>query len=189
MKQELDEALCAKYPKIFKDRHGDMRTTAMCWGIAVGDGWYNILDQLCGNIQHHIDWKIKQRGWAIENKTAHDAGYDACLKLAQGASEFPSEWDEKRAMELSINNVVVPEEPSQVIATQVKEKIGTLRFYYDGGDDYISGMVSLAESLTAVTCEECGSPGKQRGGGWIRTLCDVHEAEHQERIEQRNKNV
>jgi hypothetical protein len=48
MKRELDEALCAKYPLIFKDRNADMRTTAMCWGLECGDGWYNIIDVLCG---------------------------------------------------------------------------------------------------------------------------------------------
>jgi len=63
--QELDEALCSKYPKIFKNRHGDMKETLMCWGFECGDGWYNVLDSLCGNIQHHIDWKEKQRQWAI----------------------------------------------------------------------------------------------------------------------------
>jgi hypothetical protein len=38
MKQELDEQLCAKYPKIFVNRHADMKTTAMCWGFECGDG-------------------------------------------------------------------------------------------------------------------------------------------------------
>jgi hypothetical protein len=54
---------------------------------------------------------------------------------------------------------------------QVKEKFGTLRFYYTGGDDYIRGMVSLAESLTGVTCESCGNVGERRGGGWVHTYC------------------
>ena len=69
----------------------------------------------------------------------------------------------------------------QVIVEQVKEKFGTLRFYYQGGDDFIHGAVWLAESMTRQLCEECGGLGKQREGGWIRTLCDVHEAQRQER--------
>jgi len=48
MRRELDEALCAKYPLIFKDRNAPMTDTAMCWGICTGDGWYNIIDTLCG---------------------------------------------------------------------------------------------------------------------------------------------
>ena len=27
------------------------------------------------------------------------------------------------------------------------------------------------------TCEDCGHPGTQRDGGWIRTLCDQHHEE------------
>ena len=33
MKTQLDEKLVIKYPLIFKDRHGDMKTTAMCWDL------------------------------------------------------------------------------------------------------------------------------------------------------------
>jgi len=55
MKKELDEKLCAKYPKIFANRHGDMRTTAMCWGFACGDGWYWLIDRLCSNLQWDTD--------------------------------------------------------------------------------------------------------------------------------------
>lgn len=62
---------------------------------------------------------------------------------------------------------------SQVIATQVKEKFGTLRFYYDGGDEYISGMVSLAENMSGDICEFCGST-KNVGytKGWVSTICE-----------------
>ena len=73
------------------------------------------------------------------------------------------------------------EDCPQVIVQQVKEKFGTLRFYYDGGDDFIHGAVWLAESMTSMLCETCGGLGKRREGGWMRTLCDQHEAEYQER--------
>ena len=46
-------------------------------------------------------------------------------------------------------------------------------------------MVRMAESWAANTCEECGHPGKMRNGGWIRTLCDEHEAERQARMKER----
>jgi hypothetical protein len=62
----------------------------------------------------------------------------------------------------------------QVVVSQVKEKFGGLRFYYDGGNDNIRGMVGMAESLSAITCEQCGAPGDQRHDGWIRTLCNEH---------------
>jgi hypothetical protein len=130
MKQELDEYLCKVYPKMMVNRNKPMQETCMCWGFECGDGWFQILNQLMGNIQHHIDWK---------NRTAE----------------------------------VVP----QVVLEQVKEKFGTLRFYYSGGDDYISGMVTMAESMSGITCETCGKPGTRTGGGWIKTVCVEHGGE------------
>jgi hypothetical protein len=73
------------------------------------------------------------------------------------------------------------QEIAQVEVNQIKEKFGGLRFYYSGGDDEISGMIRMAEAWADIACEECGGIGKRRDGGWIRTLCDKHEAEHQER--------
>lgn len=145
MKDELDKQLCEKYPKIFADRNKPMTKTAMCWGFEHSDGWYQILDSLCGNIQSYIDWK---------NRSA-EAGY----------KDFKP----------------VP----QVVAVQVKEKFGGLRFYYEGGDEHISGMVRMAESWASVTCETCGAPGTMRTGGWIKTLCDAHEVERQQRYKER----
>ena len=77
----------------------------------------------------------------------------------------------------------IPDAVEQVVVQQIKEKFGTLRFYYDGGDDYIRGATTLAENLTGHLCEECGGLGTRRGGGWVRTLCDTHEQEHQARQE------
>ena len=146
MKQEQDKLLCEKYPKMLVNRNKPMTETCMCWGFECGDGWFQILDSLMGNIQHHIDWKEKQRGWAIRfNSTA------------------PPE-----------DMRPVPDVIPQVTLDQVKEKFGTLRFYYTGGDDVISGMVRMAESMSAVTCEQCGNPGTIGGQGWITTLCETH---------------
>ena len=136
MKPELDELLCQRYPKIFVDRHGDPKETLMCWGFECGDGWFNIINQLCANIQHQVDW-------AQEQKEKYGRG-EGC---------------------------------SQVVAVQIKEKFGTLRFYTNGGNDQIYGMIRMAESMSAVTCEECGAPGTTRGRGWIYTACDAHARE------------
>jgi hypothetical protein len=75
----------------------------------------------------------------------------------------------------------------QVVVEQIKEKFGGLRFYYQGGDDNVAGMVRMAEAWADIACEDCGGIGKRRGGGWVRTLCDVHEAERQARIEEQAK--
>lgn len=97
-------------------------------------------------------------------------GWWVILDKLMGQIQHHIDWKNREAE-------VVP----QVVVAQIKEKFGGLRFYYDGGDDYISGLVTMAESWAGSTCEECGSIGTRREGGWIRTLCDKHEAEYQER--------
>lgn len=62
----------------------------------------------------------------------------------------------------------------QVVVRQIKEKFGGLRFYYDGGDAYVDGMVRMAEAWASRTCEVCGAPAKSRANGWVQTLCDEH---------------
>ena len=123
-KYDVFEArMLERFPKMFAEPYG---------GFCVDEGWWPILESLCGQIQHHIDWKNRQ------------------------------------------SEIVV-----QVTVAQIKEKFGGLRFYYDGGDDTINGMVRMAEAWADASCETCGAPGRSREGGWIKTLCDYHEAERQ----------
>ena len=125
MKKELDEKLCAKYPKIFADRHGDMRETLMCWGFDCGDGWYWLIDKLCSNLQWNTD------------KNNRDG-------------EYP-----------------------QVVAVQVKEKFGGLRFYVQGGTSEQHAVISFVESLSYSVCESCGTTKNMgRTSGWIASICE-----------------
>lgn len=55
---------------------------------------------------------------------------------------------------------------------QIKEKYGTLRVYFSGGDEYVEGLVSMAETISGKICEVCGNKGQPNKGGWITTLCD-----------------
>lgn len=89
-------------------------------------------------------------------------------------------------------------EPINLVVDQVKEKFGTLRFYYhfDGHPqmfhafDFLGGpsmrfqqqendlqkeiavAVRKAENRSGTVCEKCGKPGSLRKGPWILTLCD-----------------
>lgn len=75
----------------------------------------------------------------------------------------------------------------QVVAVQIKEKFGGLRFYYNGGDDVIQGMIYMAESWANHVCEECGSPATKKTSGWIKTVCDKHYNEYIERFNKFSK--
>jgi hypothetical protein len=90
-----------------------------------------------------------------------------------------SKWEQRQIdEEISMPEPQLKEVPvacPQVVATQVKEKFGTLNFYYYGGDDVIYGIVRMAESMSAVTCEVCGNSGNISDTSWIRTLCQKHQ--------------
>lgn len=55
MRQELDDLLCQRYPDLFRDRHRSMYETAMCWGFCCGDGWFNLINDLCSQITAQVD--------------------------------------------------------------------------------------------------------------------------------------
>lgn len=62
--------------------------------------------------------------------------------------------------------------PPQATCIQMKEKFGGLRFYIDGGDDHIEGMISMAEHMCYNMCQHCGT--KENLGvtdGWITICC------------------
>ena len=63
---------------------------------------------------------------------------------------------------------------------QVKEKFGTLRFYYTittpGRFDSVDKIVSDMEYAVASVCCICGTrDGVKRRGGWIHYSCDACE--------------
>ena len=174
---ELDKFLCETYPKMFGERNQPMQETCMCWGFEIGDGWSNILKVLCSQIQWHIDQSVKDNKYDIEYndmvldcKSGNWTKFD---KLYSGT--YTDEFRKNRHAELAQEEErdireIVP----QVVVGQVKEKFGSLRFYYSGGDEYINGLVSFAEGMTEVTCEECGNPGRNSTGGWLRVRCVDH---------------
>ncbi len=67
------------------------------------------------------------------------------------------------------------EDKMQVKALQVKEKFGGLRFYVDGADEYVHGLIDLAESMSYEICENCSSTDnvKQAKKSWIQYLCET----------------
>jgi hypothetical protein len=75
---------------------------------------------------------------------------------------------------------------------QIKEKFGTLRFYYNTlNSQYlkiveksISALVRQAESKSANVCEICGKYGETRTNGIVFTSCDEHKLENSMTIEE-----
>lgn len=177
MRKELDEKLCEDFPKIFAGRHGDMRQTCMCWGFECGDGWYDLIHDLCELIQGHIDY--------VNSRREANMKYNRALQCAMEGDDSglrehfnwakPEKVDEYIQRDIERQHFWdIEDEVPQVVAVQVKEKFGGLRFYTNGGDDVTRAYTVFAEHVSERTCEECGKPGKPNAGGWIKVRCEEH---------------
>ena len=158
MTPEHDDYLCTTYPLLFKDRHGSPSKTLMCWGFACGDGWYSILDVLCRHLMEPYDRLQADITVAREMIEKHQTSdHEHPVWSAKYLHELTEEFDALR----------LP------VMVQVKEKFGRLRVYVDHEDAMARALIGFAESMSAVTCENCGAPGQTRRGPWIKTKCDA----------------
>ncbi len=139
MNEEHTKELTEKYPWI---------TPTDGYGIGVGDGWFELIDCLCGNIHEAIKFENE----CVE-RYKETGGKDWTWKPADKPHNYPE-------------------------VHQIKEKFGGLRFYCatPSGTRYeIRGMLQLAESMSFRICDSCGNKGKTRDHAWRRTLCDTCE--------------
>lgn len=66
----------------------------------------------------------------------------------------------------------------QVTFSQIKQKFGILRIYFNFTGDReglykeVAKIIGEGESLSGKVCENCGDWGTKRGEGWIKVLCD-----------------
>jgi len=179
MRPELEKQLCEKYPKIFKYCYATERYSCMYRGFEHNDGWFRILDLLCEGIQSHIKYSRENRYSYLQRKRkiAEMQKNNTFQEYLENYYKYVSteEEKEKRISNAIIDSSIIlgeePEAVKQVVAQQVKEKFGGLRFYYYGGDEFICGLVNFAERLSSITCESCGRDGKIVGTNWLRCLC------------------
>lgn len=61
-----------------------------------------------------------------------------------------------------------------IVAIQVKEKYGTLRFYLSSYDQVIESFIQDATHKSRLVCEQCGNPGQLRGNAWYYVACEEH---------------
>ena len=167
MNRHYDRYLVKKYEPMFRDRYGDMRTTAMCWGFECGDGWFNIINTLCGTICSEWLYAKKQYEYLKERigKQKYDFDLDESYNTVVTEEEVAT-----AKVEMETEEEKIP------VVTQVKEKYGGLRFYVHGASEEQYGMIHFAESMSYNTCDVCGDKGKPNRGGWVTTRCAKHRS-------------
>lgn len=138
------------------------------FGIECGDGWYWLLDNLMHSINQHIYYRNQYPGSNPRFKWLNNFAFKLRIRLPFKCYILNKLGDFiNRYQPMCVSKPIVFE------ITQIKEKYGGLRFYCNGGDLYISGMIDLAESMSYTICEKCGTT-KNVGqtSGWIYTCCE-----------------
>ena len=127
MNKELSDKLCEDFPFIFKYKNGN--TYPIGSGITAGDGWYNIIREIC------VEIESVQKLSGIE-----------------------------------------------IVATQVKEKFGTLCFYTHEeprllkltNDEHAKFIGSIIDFISkkrhesTQICDRCGEKATHRDGSYLR---------------------
>ncbi len=127
MKQEHNQQLFDRYPKIFEHRE-------QLW---CRDGWFDLIDALCARLQE------------VSDRTG-----------------------------------------SQVVARQVKEKVGVLRFCASEGTTEHADAIEEAEQASLHICEVCGQPGVVRvSARYVQCRCPAHMPEGARSLEEQKEAV
>lgn len=149
MKKELQDKLVEKYPEIFKEIGSDPRHSCMAWGIECGDGWYDIIDTLCGFIDNEVRnvncrWQDTLPARRLDVRAAQIKQKFGSLRFYVNIGWTGEPLDEKARMEVSTVS------------------------------NHIHGAVSMAERMSYRVCESCGQPGKiNESFVWLRCECDL----------------
>lgn len=129
MNVENTKRIIAACPSLFIDiekqresMQNGIMFTPIAFGFECGDGWADLLVELCQKINTYIQ-------------------------------------------------TLPQEQIDEIVALQVKEKYGTLRFYLSCYDDTIDTLIRDAEIKSSVTCETCGNPGQVVGETWLYCAC------------------
>lgn len=178
---ENEKQITDDYPKLFPVK--TVRGRSFSIGIDCGSGWYDIIALMCGTMQSYIDGTRKSH--------AQTLSYNRALKqaIAGNSRNLRLRYKKLGYSEEKITNLVSDDvsanrerpiwraAPKQVVFTQIKEKFGTLRVYTNATDSYCDGVIAMAESMSAHTCEVCSRPGKPTNKGWIKILCEECEGQ------------
>lgn len=142
MNEEHTKELTDKFPWI---------TPTDGYGIGVGDGWFDLLYVLCGNIHNGIKYDNE----CIQRYKEQPEGFT--WKPHHTLLEYPRVDQIKEKFGGLRFYCSTPSEGCR----------------YE-----LKGMIQMAESMSFRICEVCGNKGETRDHAWKRTLCDVCEEEN-----------
>ena len=143
-----NKTLHTRFPLLFKQTE-----------VAVGDGWHGLLETLCTLLY----------GPYVRAKD----NYDRTCKTV-GTAPYPGAKVVTDRHVHEARQALQEAEANLPRVVQVKEKLGTLRFYANQVDERAAAYINFAEHMSGKICEVCGAPGTRGGKVWVKTLCETH---------------
>lgn len=166
------EDLPKKYPLLFSHEEGSLEPFTL-FGFECGEGWFDIIEGACRCIMSkHFSEKqhLKYLESSLNDTETYLKGVRSYYKDNTDEQILQKLKDDLELHSLSLKTI----ESCLPRFAQIKEKFGTLRMYYSGGDERTDAITSFAELMSATTCEVCGNRGSTRRTGWHKTVCDEH---------------
>jgi len=161
MDEKLELKLVEKYPIIFQEYGGDIRTTCMGWGISSGDGWFKLIYNLCEDITKIIgDKNIEVIATQIKEKFGGLRFYYVIINTEITKSN-------------KLSNKIQTFMFSRKLGIQYWAIVNFRKKFWKTTEEKICDRIDQAERDSYKICEVCGRPGEARGNGWIKTTCEL----------------
>jgi hypothetical protein len=157
MKAELEHKLIKKYPKLFRDVDKSPKESLMCFGCEHDDGWFDIIDNLCGFIEN----LQKTRSYFLTTKDEKYVDFHCpdvvFTQIKEKFGTLRVYWHFKYTN-------------YDELASQLKDA-KDIDKYISKYSDTIDNAIDFCEYLSSKTCEVTGKTGKLYSNGWCITLC------------------
>lgn len=168
---EWDKELVKDCPNLYRQRYGDMRQTAMCWGFDIEPGWRDLVRDLSLKLEKLIVDTIPDVDeWStVDYRSLFETVEEMEVSAARWGIRNNPTWNEETLSYKRNDN-----KRHLYCASQVKSKYAGLRFYMHASTEEMDKLIEQAETLSSTICETCGAPGTVQRGGWLYVACEEH---------------
>lgn len=171
MEENWQKKLVKEFPYLYKRKISNIWDLLVkpSFGFECNSGWYKIIRQ--ANVLLMYEVKKSDKLWYIRPYLCMFSDAWNNLMFTQ------PDWMKKNHIFGKFPRFTLPYVFTGYSITQVKEKYGSLRIYMNFETQEMSDITSMIETISELTCEQCGIDGKSRGKGWIYVSCNEHARE------------
>ena len=163
MNEQNTKKMLTDFPALFRDalRGSSEQRTCMGRGFECGDGWFQLIYELCTSIEAQ----------------AREMGLDPATEDWPMARQVKEKFGSLRFY------ISAPSPEPSDNRLEAESRGGMLSFRPVASIESIRKLVAEAEAKSATICQSCGEPAELKTDGYWRVLCDPCEAK---RISERN---